>query len=495
MTARRPYPTVLDGSHVCLTPFSEAHIPELLAAGGGDDELWRWMLAPTPHTEEDLRKVVAAMLHDHLIIFTVFHKESGRAAGWTCYEFDATTEEHERLAMEWTWYGQSYRGSAVNTEAALLTLTHAFEELGIGRVSWEIDALNVRSWRAVERYGAVREGLFRRHHRRVDGTWSDCVRYSMIRSEWPAAKAAFHARLQEKSSPALVSTTPPSRAGAGGTMTDSTIPRTMAAASAPASPSPATDLGDLPTRGYARYSPQDLDLNALGGSWRDELARLSRAFCNLPHDQYAPEENRLRRYAAAVYLPWDDTLSWIPGKPDTDHGSLAEYPQARHPDYEDARYWPAIPDEARDNALLRHLMRFDVHQTLYREDHQRSPLYLAVHLMKLIAHKAGDAAVASPNCFHQDGDGTFTFAHLISRSNVAGGENFIARPECAGRQPDEVVPNHVHSTFTLDEPLESYAVYDPRVTHYVAPVRRGQGPGPGERCMILIGVVPFGPRL
>jgi RimJ/RimL family protein N-acetyltransferase len=196
VTARTPCPTVLDGRHVCLVPFSEDHIPDLLVAGGDDEEIWRWMLTPTPHTEEELRKVVEAVLTDQMVMFSVMHKDSGRAAGWTCYAFDSSVEAYERMAMEWTWFGRAYRGTEVNTETALLMLTHAFEGLGMGRMTWEVDVLNTRSLRAVERYGAVREGVFRRHHRRVDGTWGECAGYSMIRSEWPTAKAAFQARLE-----------------------------------------------------------------------------------------------------------------------------------------------------------------------------------------------------------------------------------------------------------------------------------------------------------
>jgi hypothetical protein len=272
----------------------------------------------------------------------------------------------------------------------------------------------------------------------------------------------------------------------------------MADSTRPAEPiasGTATDGGDLPTHGYARYGPGDLELDAFSGRWREDLARLSRDFDDLPCDSYDPQDNRLRRYAHAVHLPWDDTLSWIPDEQDADKGSVAEYHQTRHPDYDHGRHWPGIPAKVRDNALLLHLMRVDARRTLWRKEHRRSPLYLAVHLVKLAAQTAGDAAVASPNCVHQDGDNTFVFAHLISRRNVGGGENLIARPECAGRQPDEVAPADVHAAFTLHEPLESYGLYDPLVSHYVAPVRRGDGAGPGERCMLLIGVAAYALRL
>ena len=75
--------------------------------------------------------------------------------------------------------------TGVNTEAKLLLLRHAFETLGAVRVEWHTDLCNERSQRAIERLGAVREGVLRRHRLRPDGTWRDTVQYSMTDAEWP----------------------------------------------------------------------------------------------------------------------------------------------------------------------------------------------------------------------------------------------------------------------------------------------------------------------
>ena len=54
MTANTPAPVTLDGDVVRLEPLSLAHVPDLFLAGGGDDEVWRWMPAPTPHSEAEM---------------------------------------------------------------------------------------------------------------------------------------------------------------------------------------------------------------------------------------------------------------------------------------------------------------------------------------------------------------------------------------------------------------------------------------------------------
>ncbi|CAM5403836.1 hypothetical protein SFIMM107S_03073 [Streptomyces griseus] len=83
----------------------------------------------------------------------------------------------------------------MNSETKLLLLTHAFEELGMGRVQLKTDHRNERSQAAIARLGARREGVLRRHRRRPDGSWRDSVYFSLLADEWPAAKARLTAWL------------------------------------------------------------------------------------------------------------------------------------------------------------------------------------------------------------------------------------------------------------------------------------------------------------
>ncbi|WP_179083243.1 2OG-Fe dioxygenase family protein [Streptomyces rectiverticillatus] len=251
------------------------------------------------------------------------------------------------------------------------------------------------------------------------------------------------------------------------------------------------ERGDLQARGFERYRPLDVAPGSADGPWRADLERLAGAFEDLPADPYAPQENRFRRFGHAVCLPWNGVLSWIPDVPDPDYGWVAEFRQTRHPHYDRGRRFPGLPEDVRANPLLQHLMRWAAGRTQWREEYRINPLYYTVHLVKFAARAEGDVAVASPNCLHQDGDSSFVFAHLISRTNLVGGETCIARAQCAGRQPGDLSPGDLHASFTLDEPLDSYAVHDPEVSHYVASMRRGPASGPGERCIVLMGVMPY----
>ncbi|MEU0373446.1 GNAT family protein [Streptomyces sp. NPDC006283] len=197
MPAKTPSPVTLTGRHVRLEPLTDGHLPDLFAAGGQDDDVWRWQGGPTPRTEEELgdklRELLAEAGLGKYVPFAVMHRASGRAVGWTTF-LDVSVHD-ERLEIGWTWYGRAYWRTAVNTETKLLLLTHAFEDLGMGRVQLKTDHMNQRSQAAIARLGARREGVLRRHRLRPDGTWRDSVYFSILADEWPDIRARLEARL------------------------------------------------------------------------------------------------------------------------------------------------------------------------------------------------------------------------------------------------------------------------------------------------------------
>lgn len=221
-----------------------------------------------------------------------------------------------------------------------------------------------------------------------------------------------------------------------------------------------------------------------------DLEELKQEFATLPVDSYAKELNRYRKYARAVIVPGTDQVQWLPSI-ETEEGEMYKYFQGSfNPEYTNsARDFPAIPERVRANRLLNDIVLFDYKQTFWREEDLLLPVHAGIHFVKLEVENEGDIAVSSPNHLHQDGE-PFTFAHLVHRQNVEGGLNAIGIPDVAGEVPEDVDESRLLEQMTLTEPLESYGVFDPMVSHYVAPVTKGDEEEKGQRSMILIDFQP-----
>jgi RimJ/RimL family protein N-acetyltransferase len=102
---------------------------------------------------------------------------------------------HKRLEIGHTWYERAQWGGGVNPACKLALLRYAFETLAFNRVEFKTDNRNIRSQTAIAKLGAVREGVFRAHMVRRDGSLRDSVYFSIVRSEWPSARAKLAARL------------------------------------------------------------------------------------------------------------------------------------------------------------------------------------------------------------------------------------------------------------------------------------------------------------
>jgi len=130
------------------------------------------------------------------IPFAVILLETGRAVGAT--RFLTIQPDQRNLEIGGTWYGIDYQRTIVNTECKYLMLKHAFEVMGIIRVQIKTDSRNLASQRAIERLGAVKEGVLRKHMILPDGYIRDSVIYSILDDEWPAVKEHLEQKMRER---------------------------------------------------------------------------------------------------------------------------------------------------------------------------------------------------------------------------------------------------------------------------------------------------------
>ncbi len=188
-------PTTLAGQHVELVPLSRDH-RDGLAAAVRDGELWRlWYTSiPAPdRMEAEIERRLGLQAAGSMLPFTVVERPGGRIVGMTTYmNIDAAGP---RVEIGSTWYAQGVQRTALNTEAKLLLLSHAFERLGCLAVEFRTHFLNQQSRRAIERLGAKLDGVLRSHMRMPNGTVRDTCVYSIVASEWPTVRAHLSAKI------------------------------------------------------------------------------------------------------------------------------------------------------------------------------------------------------------------------------------------------------------------------------------------------------------
>jgi RimJ/RimL family protein N-acetyltransferase len=181
-------PITLAGRFVRLEPLSEDHHDGLVEAVR-DGEAWRLWYTSVPAPEAMAREIgrrLGLQVAGSMLPFTVFDAPSGRIVGMTTYM--NIDRDSPRVEIGSTWYARSAQRGGLNTEAKLLLLGHAFDELGCLAVELRTHFLNQQSRRAIERIGARLDGILRSHQRASDGSLRDTCVYSIVASEWPAVR-------------------------------------------------------------------------------------------------------------------------------------------------------------------------------------------------------------------------------------------------------------------------------------------------------------------
>lgn len=189
----------LEGQHVRLEPVQPHMREELRAAldcdpeawaiqfanGRGDDfpDYWSAMVTPSPPGSR--------------IGFGVRLGSTGQLVGTTSFHHISSANRTVEIGS--TFYRPEMRGTAVNPEAKLLLLAHAFSR-GALRVQLTVDSRNEHSQAAVQKLGAMREGVLRHHLITWTGHLRDTVIFSIIHTDWPEVRERLRGRLQSTES-------------------------------------------------------------------------------------------------------------------------------------------------------------------------------------------------------------------------------------------------------------------------------------------------------
>lgn len=191
----------LQGKHIRLEPLERGHVDGLVAAAALDPTLYRWSPVPQGRAEAASYVEMALAWRDAgtAVPFATVRADDGVVLGSTRFfniERWAWPEGHplhgrgvpDACEIGYTWLSQPAIRTAVNSEAKLLMLRHAFEVWQMLRVCFHTDVRNQRSRAALERIGGKCEGILRAHRMAADFIPRDSVRYSIVAAEWPAVK-------------------------------------------------------------------------------------------------------------------------------------------------------------------------------------------------------------------------------------------------------------------------------------------------------------------
>lgn len=187
---------MLTGRVVRLEPLSMAHADGLLSAGH-HEELWRVTVQPPLVSPDAVSRYLVQALEQAArgdeVPFAIVACDTGAVIGST--RWMDISRVHRRVEIGGTWLTPAAQRTMANTEAKYLQLVQLFEVLGALRVQFKTDARNAQSQRALEKLGAIREGVLRRHMVVRDGFVRDSVYYGITDMDWPEVKRRLQERL------------------------------------------------------------------------------------------------------------------------------------------------------------------------------------------------------------------------------------------------------------------------------------------------------------
>jgi len=180
---------LLRGRHVYLQFLTESH-RGVLRPLAKDERIWEYtktlLLTDTYDRQfDDYFNEALSFSERGAQTFSIVSVADDRLIGMTrAYDLDRRVR---KITIGYTWYVPEVWGKAHNKECKLLLLTYMFDTLA---------SQNIRSQKAVEKIGGVREGSLRRYSLRNDGTPTDTVFFSILGEEWPERKGRLTAMIE-----------------------------------------------------------------------------------------------------------------------------------------------------------------------------------------------------------------------------------------------------------------------------------------------------------
>lgn len=179
---------ILENENVLLLPFESKRNTELKEIIF-DDEIWKYM-GMYVRSDEDFENYITSTLQQKAdgicYPFLIIDKATNKVAGSTRYGY--LNHASQKCEIGWTWYGQAFQGTGLNQACKFELLNFGFEQIQFRRIQFSADLENIRSQKAIEKLGAVKEGIFRNNYVDSEGKSKDDIYFSIILEEWENTK-------------------------------------------------------------------------------------------------------------------------------------------------------------------------------------------------------------------------------------------------------------------------------------------------------------------
>lgn len=188
-----PFPEreVIEGRYCRLEPLEpEIHAVDLHLANSVDTEGRNWTYLPVGpfQSAEDYRLWLNTIfMGKDPMFFAIVQRGSEKPLGIA--SFMRITPAAGSIEVGHIHFSERMKQSPLATESMYLMMKKVFD-LGYRRYEWKCDSLNAPSRAAAARFGFKYEGIFRQATV-YKGRTRDTAWYSIIDSEWPAARKAY----------------------------------------------------------------------------------------------------------------------------------------------------------------------------------------------------------------------------------------------------------------------------------------------------------------
>lgn len=184
---------------VTLRPLTDADVTAIAAAAAESRQ--HYLYTGVPDGVEEARRYIEralasrdagermpfAIVWQDRIVGSTSYLELERWR-WPSGSVRQRTDRPDAVEIGSTWLAASAQRTRCNTEAKYLMLSHAFDVWEVHRVSLRTDERNARSRQAIERLGAVFEGVRRADIPGQDGSVRNSAYYSILKPEWPEVR-------------------------------------------------------------------------------------------------------------------------------------------------------------------------------------------------------------------------------------------------------------------------------------------------------------------